>query len=284
MSSLIAAIPTPPVNFKASSAQDVFSIAQMVLCAVGFLLAFRELRRGRGPVLLWFLLGGFLACLWEPIVDVLGQCWLPSRGQHWEAFTLLNRHVPLMMPFVYSWFVGGQAYLFYRLFERGTTRRRLFELWGLVFLVNIALETPGIATDVYTYYGKQPLDLWGFPLWWGFVNPLMPMIAATLVLRLRSHITSGAMLAVATILIVPSADGVANAFAAWPVIAALNTDVGYAGTWIASFVTLGLAAFVVWIIGLVVAPEPADLPAAVATTPASTSRPQPLEAPIPALH
>jgi hypothetical protein len=257
---VLAAIPTPPFGFKASSAQDVFSIAQMVLCAGMFMYAFRELARGRGPIFLWCLLGGFLAVVWEPIVDVLGQCWLPSRGQHWEAFTLLNRHIPLMMPFVYSWFVGGQAYLFYRLFQRGITRRQLFQLWGLVFLVNICLETPGIATNVYTYYGKQPFDLWGFPLWWGFVNPLMPMIAATLIFKLKPYLTA-VPLAIATILFVPCADGVANAFAAWPVIAALNTDVGYVGTWIGGFVTLGLAAFLVWIIGLLVARPVAVMPA-----------------------
>ena len=249
---ILAAIPNPPFGFKASSAQDVFSIAQFVVCGVMFLFAFREIRRGRGPIFLWCLLGGFIAVIWEPIVDVLGQCWLPSRGQHWEAFTLLNRHIPLMMPFVYSWFVGGQAYLFYKLFERGITQRRLFQLWGLVFLVNICLESPGIITDVYTYYGKQPFDIWGFPLWWGFVNPLMPMIAATMIYKLKPHLTPMTR-AIATIAIVPSADGVANAFAAWPVIAALNTNVGYAGTWIASFMTLGLAAFIVWIIGLLVA-------------------------------
>jgi hypothetical protein len=274
---LLAAIPLPPVNFKASSAQDVFSVAQMVVCGALFLLAFRELRRGKGPIFLWCLLGGFVAVLWEPIVDVLGQCWLPSRGQHWEAFTLLNRHIPLMMPFVYSWFVGGQAYLFYTLFQKGIDRRRLFQLWGLVFLVNICLESPGILTNVYTYYGKQPMDIWGFPLWWGFVNPLMPMIAAVLIFRLKPYLNAW-QLAVATIFILPCADGVANAFAAWPVIAALNTDGGYVGTWIASFITLGLAAFVVWIISLLVA-QPAPASAAVAPT-ASSREPAPPHVPV----
>jgi hypothetical protein len=292
MGSLIAAVPAPPVNFKASSFQDVFSIAQMVLCGVAFLFAFRELYRGRGPVFIWFLLGGFIACLWEPIVDVLGQCWLPTRGQHWEAFTLLGRHIPLMMPFVYSWFVGGQAYLFYRLFTRGTTRRRMFELWALVFLVNIALETPGILTNVYTYYGKQPFDIWGFPLWWGFVNPLMPMIAATLVFRLKPYMTA-VPLAIATVLVVPSADGVANAFAAWPVIAALNTDVGYVGTWIGGCLTLVLAGFVVWIIGLVVTSPGAPIEAGTAVHVGAASvrsaagngaPPSPIEQPVPALN
>ena len=273
MLNLLAAIPNPPFNFKASSAQDVFSVAQFVVCGVMFLFAARELRRGKGPIFLWCLIGGFFAVIWEPIVDVLGQCWLPSRGQHWEAFTLLNRHIPLMMPFVYSWFVGGQAYLFYRLFENGIDRRRLFQLWGLIFLVNICLETPGIATDVYTYYGKQPMDIWGFPLWWGIINPLMPMVAATMIYKLKPYLTEWWALAAATIIILPGADGVANAFVGWPVITALNTDVGYVGTWVASFITLAIGAFTVYMISLLVA-RPAEVraqvPAPAAPVPTAT--------------
>ena len=253
--SLLGAIVQPPVHFKASGAQDVFSIAQFVVCGGMFAFAIREALRGRGPIFLYCLIGGAIAVVWEPIVDVLGQCWLPSRGQHWEAFTLLGRHIPLMMPFVYSWFVGGQGYLFYRIFDRGLDRRQLLQLWGVVFLVNIALESPGIIADVYTYYGKQPFDIWGFPLWWGFVNPLMPMIAGAMIYKLRPHLeqAGGLALALAVVAIIPMADGIANAAAGWPVIAALNTHVGYAGSWIGGFVTLGLALFVVWIIGLVVA-------------------------------
>jgi hypothetical protein len=262
MSALLAAIPQPPINFKASSAQDVFSIAQMVVLAVMVIFALRELARGKGPIFLCCLIGGAIAVLWEPIVDVLGQCWLPSRGQHWEAFTLLNRHVPLMMPFVYAWFVGGQGYLFYRLFDRGISRRQLFQLWGLVFLVNICLESPGVLTNVYTYYGKQPMDIWGFPLWWGIINPLMPMIAGAAIYKLKPLLNTPQLI-VATIAIIPCADGAANAIVGWPVIAALNTNVGYAGTWVASFLTLGLGASAVWLVSLLVA-RPAAVPVAAA--------------------
>jgi hypothetical protein len=179
-----------------------------------------------------------------------------------------------MMPFVYSWFVGGQAYLFYRLFERGITRRQLFQLWGLVFLVNIALETPGIATNVYTYYGKQPMDIWGFPLWWGIINPLMPMTAATMIYKLKPYLTEWWALAAAVIIIIPGADGVANAFVGWPVITALNTDVGSTGSWVASFITLGIGAFTVYMISLLVE-HPATVPAAAVQVPAATRAPSP---------
>jgi hypothetical protein len=248
----------------------VFSIAQFVVFGVMVFFAVRELVQGRGPIFLCCLIGGWIAVIWEPIVDVLGQCWLPSRGQHWEAFTLLNRHIPLMMPFVYSWFVGGQGYLFYRIFEHGIDRRRLFGLYGLVLLVNIALESPGILSNVYTYYGKQPMDIWGFPLWWGIVNPLMPMIAGAAIYKLKPLLTTPQLVA-AVIAIIPCADGIANAAAAWPVIAALNTNVGYAGTWVASFITLGLGLSITWIVSLLVArprtaPATATAPAPVAPT------------------
>lgn len=248
---VLGSVLLPPYNFKASGAQDVFSIAQFVVCGAMFMFAGRELLRGKGPIFLYCLIGGAIAVIWEPIVDVLGQCWLPSRGQHWEAFTLLGRHIPLMMPFVYSWFVGGQGYLFYRIFQRGIDRRQLFQLWGIVFLVNVALESPGVIAHVYTYYGKQPMDIWGWPLWWGFVNPLMPIIAGAMIYKLRPYLT-GIWTAVAVIAIIPMADGIANAAAGWPVIVSLNTSVGYVGTWIASFITLGLSLFVVWIVGLLV--------------------------------
>lgn len=282
MHSVFAGVPQPPVNFEASSFQDVFSIAQFVVCGAMFLFAFRELARGKGPVFLCCLIGGGIAVVWEPIVDVLGQCWLPSRGQHWIAFTILGRHVPLMMPFVYSWFVGGQGYLFYRIFERGIDRRRLFGLWGLVFLVNIALETPGVTTNVYTYYGHQPMNIWGFPLWWGIVNPLMPMIAGAVIYKLKPRLGTLPLMA-AVVMLIPMADGVANAAVAWPVIVALNTHVGYVGSWIASFITLGLGGFVVWMLSLLVGqPQtaPAAAPASEQRSPTPASPPSNVPAPV----
>ncbi|HEV3056436.1 MAG TPA: hypothetical protein VGX45_17370 [Solirubrobacteraceae bacterium] len=267
MHQLLGTIVQPPVNFKASSFQNVFSIAQIVVFAVMVAFALRELARGKGPIFISCLIGGAIAVIWEPIVDVLGQCWLPSRGQHWEAFTLIGRHIPLMMPFVYSWFVGGQGYLFYRIFDRGIDRRRLFQLYGLVMLVNVALESPGVLTNVYTYYGKQPMDIWGLPLWWVIINPLMPMIAGAAIYKLKPLLTTPQLI-VAVIAIIPCADGAANAIVGWPVIAALNTNVGYAGTWVASFITLGLGLSVAWLMSLLVARPSVAVATAPATVPA----------------
>jgi hypothetical protein len=166
--------------------------------------------------------------------------------------------MPLYIVFVYPWYVGGLGYLAYRLFQRGVTMRDLFALWGLDFVINIVLETPGIKAGTYLYYGHQPFDFWGFPLWWGFVNPLMPMLAGAAIYRLLPHLNR-AWKQAAVIAIIPMADGAANGAAGWPTYAALNQrDVSYVWTHLAALVTLGLALFVVWMIGLAVARPAAE--------------------------
>jgi hypothetical protein len=111
--------------------------------------------------------------------------------------------------------------------------------------------------NTYTYYGKQPLEILGFPLWWGFVNPVMPMLAGALIYRLRPQLTSAWKL-LAIIPIIPMADGIANAAAGFPMWIALNQNhPSYLWTYIAMFGTLGLALYCVWIISLAVA-RPAE--------------------------
>jgi hypothetical protein len=268
MINTLATVAQPPINIKMSGAQGWFTIFQLLPLTILAGIGVRHVMRGEGPVLLLCLVGGLIACLWEPIVDVLGMCYLPGKGQ-WNAFTVFDRPIPWLIPAVYSWYVGGMGYLAYRLFERGTDRRTVFRLWALLFAVNIVLESPGIIADVYTYYGKQPLNIWGFPLWWGFVNPVMPLIAGALIYKLRPHLRSSwALLGI--IPLIPMADGLANAAAGWPVFTALNSSLGYAGTYAAAFATLALSLYVVWWVSLAVA-RPAEH-AQAARTKASSGR------------
>jgi hypothetical protein len=252
---MLAAIPQPPTYLAMpKTAETVFNIFIFLPLGIALALGVRQLVRGQGPILLYCIAGGALAAVFEPIVDVLGLVYLKEQGAV-HTFTVLGRTMPLYICFVYPWYVGGLGYLAYRLFDRGITMRALFGLWAVVGVVDIALETPGILLHTYLYYGRQPLDIWGFPLWWGFVNPVMPMVAGALIYKLRPHLSGWGLLAV--IPCIPIADGVANAAAGWPMWAALNqTDVSYVWSYLAALVTLGLSLFCVWIIGLVVARPP----------------------------
>jgi hypothetical protein len=257
MSALLATIPQPPVHSAMpKTAETVFNIFIFIPLGIALAIAIRHLTKGKGPILLYCLVGGALAATFEPIVDVLGLVFLKERGAL-GTFTILGRTVPLYICFVYPWYVGGLGYLAYKLFQRGITVRLMFQLWLLDCVVDVFLETPGLLLHTYTYYGKQPLEILGFPLWWGFINPVMPMLAGALIYRLRPQLTSPWKL-LAIIPIIPIADGVGNAAAGFPMWIALNQNhSSYLWTYIASAVTLGLALYAVWIISLAVA-RPAE--------------------------
>ena len=247
-------VPQPPTHLAMpKTAELVFTVFIFIPLAVCLVIAIRQALRGQGgALLLCCIAGGAFAAFFEPIVDVLGMCYLKEKDAI-GTFTVLGRTVPLYICFVYPWYVGGLGYLAYRLFARGVTVRDLYVLWALDCVVDIALETPGILAGTYLYYGNQPFDIWGFPLWWAFVNPVMPMLAGALIYKLKPHLGTGWRL-LGIVPLIPAADGMANAAAAWPMWISLNqTDVSYVWTYLAALVTLGLSLFAVWIISLAVA-------------------------------
>jgi hypothetical protein len=256
LADLIAAVPQPPVDdAMPQTAETIFNVFIFIPLGIALAIAVRHLIRGKGPLLLYCIAGGALAATFEPIVDVLGLVYLKEVDAT-GTFTVLDRTMPLYICFVYPWYVGGLGYLAYKLFERGIDTKGLFALWALDCIVDILLESPGILAGTYLYYGQQPFDIWGFPLWWGFVNPVMPMLAGAFIYKLKPHLTGWKLVGV--IPLIPMADGIANAAAAWPMWITLNqTDVSYLWTYAAGFATLGLSLYAVWIISLVVA-RPAE--------------------------
>jgi hypothetical protein len=273
MPAIMANIPQPPIGMHMPQvAQAIFTIGGGVPLVIAIVIAVRKLRAGEGPLLAFCLLGGAACALYEPLVDVLGLVYLPAHGAI-GTFTFLGRQMPLFVPLEYPWYVGGLAYITCRQFERGIDRRGVFRLWGTFILVNYALEAPGLLTNVYTYYGKQPFNIWGHPLIWGGANALTALMAGALVYTVRPHLGRGwRLLGVAPLIFV--ADGFANAGPGWPVYIALNDhSLPHLWTYVSGLITAGLTAYLVWFISLVVsrpsaaavrsnssAPEPAVSP------------------------
>jgi hypothetical protein len=249
---LLATIPQPPTHLPIpKTAEIIFTIFSFLPIPLTLAAAARDLIRRHDPLLLYCLIGGTLSVLFEPIVDILGLCFLKSNGAI-GTFTIIDRTIPLYLIPVYTWYVGGLAYVFYRLFERGITTKMVFGLWAVGCVANIFDETPGLLMGVYTYYGHQPLNIWGLPLWWIFVNSLIPLTAATLIYKLKPRLNGWKLIAV--IAFIPMADGIANAATAWPVWMALNqTDVSYVWTYLAALVTIGLAGLFTWVVAGIVA-------------------------------
>lgn len=239
--------PTTPMPFVP---EMIFTVFLGIPVLFGVFFAIKHLIIGRGPLLAYCLIGGGIACLFEPIVDTLGLCYIRQNAAT-MTFSSMGRDFPLFINFVYIWYVGGLAYLAYRIYSTGVTRKMVFQLYLIDVFINIWLESPGVLMGAYEYYGPQPLNFWGLPLWWVCVNPLMPMTAGALIYRLSPYLPGWRLALV--IAFIPMSDGIANGAAAWPMWTALNLDAPLVVTHLAWLVTLGLALTSVWILSFVVA-------------------------------
>jgi hypothetical protein len=247
---MLAAVPSPPTGLRMPHvAELVFTTGGAVPLVVTVLLALQHLRTGRGPLLAFCLLGGLAASLFEPFVDVMGLVYLTEDGSI-GTFTFLGRTMPLFVPVIYPWYIGGFAYLTCRRLAQGVTVRSVFALWGTFVLVNFALEAPGLLTGVYNYYGHQPFNLWGHPLWWGCANAFTALVAGALVYVVRPFLGTGWRLAGVIPLIFVS-EGLSNAGTGWPMYVTLGGDMSYPWTYGSALVTVGLIAFLVWVIALI---------------------------------
>lgn len=215
---------TAPVDMVMPAlAQTWMGYLNWSLVLVVLFFALRYWKSSGSPVGVLFLLGGALATLNEPIVDVLGKVWFPAVGAE-VLITAWGVSIPTYMVPVYAWYVGGQAFLAYRLYERGLTTKQMFRLYAAFAAVNVLLEVPGLQIPMYSYYGNQPFVVLGFPLWWTFVNALMPMTMAALVFRLDPVLRGPRRL-----LVIPMtwmAAAAVNGMVAAPVWVALNAEGG----------------------------------------------------------
>jgi hypothetical protein len=249
---------TAPVQMPMPQAAQLWMhILNWALVAVVLVLALNHWRKRGSAVGLWLVLGGALTTLNEPIVDVLGKCWFPAIGSQ-VLLKAWGVSIPSYMVAVYAWYVGGQAFLAYRLYETGISRRGLFRLYAAFAVVNLFLELPGLnlPMPMYSYYGNQPLLLFHFPLWWIFCNALMPMMIAGVAYAARQALRGarGALL-------VPLAwmtAGATNGLIAAPVWLALNVEGSSLGlTHAAAAVSFGMGLMVCYGLGLAVAADAA---------------------------
>jgi len=201
--------------------QLIFLVANTVVCAIAFAYAERHRRRTGSTVGFLLLLAGAATVINEPVVDILGLCWFAKQGSI-GLFTAWGVTIPAFMLPVYCWYVGGQSLFAYTAMQAGMTASRLYRLYGIFALVNVALELPGLNMGIYAYYGKQPFEVLGFPLWWPICNALMPIVMAALAHLLFPSLRGISRLL--AILLGPMAAGLTNGAIGIPVWVALNSS------------------------------------------------------------
>lgn len=244
-------IPGPPVGAAVNpTAQAIFTAICLLPALVCIGLAIKSLVKDRNGLWPIFLLGGTIGMFVEPILDYMGGVWWPVHGD-WEAFRLLDVNIPLLVCFVYPWLLGGQAYYTYRAFQRGITVRRLWVLVGLFAVNDIVLETIGVRLlNVYSYFGTQPMNPWGLPLWYIPCNAVGPVVAAALFYVMRHHLRGWRMLA--GVWFFPMSFVGVYAACGWPVWISLNSEWGMAASTAASLLVFVQAALIVMVVAKMV--------------------------------
>ncbi len=246
----------------------------VLLVAVGF--GVREWRRTRQPLLLAVLIGGALCTLIEPVVDAVGQVYLREHNAT-LVFTLAGRGMPIWVPPFWAVFGGLQTYLFCNLLRSKPDARRYWRVVGTVFSIALLLEIPSTALGLYEYFGRQPFNPTGMPLWWLFTY-LGGLGAAALIVG-NPEIFRGARVFLAVPL-VPSAIGAWMVATGWPTFLALQSGAGMAVTYPAAVLTAGLSVLGVAVVARGFASgAPATAGAAARSGPAPT----PATAPVGAL-
>jgi hypothetical protein len=234
-----------PLHDEPSGAVAVYTVL-MTAITIGvlayWLLSANE--RRRGPLLPLLLLGGFLSAVMEPVLDNLILYWYPPHNSL-QAFDAWGRSIPWFVPIGYAWYCGALPYVAFRIFERGTSTRRIWQLLGAVVLVDaLAISTAGwLGTS--GFYGNQPFNPWGtYPLWWPAVDGPHVMVGGAilclLVPRLRGR-SRAVLVAVPTLTL-----ALVTGLCTWPIALALNSGWSDVPTHIAGAVTLVIGGALVW--------------------------------------
>jgi hypothetical protein len=217
----------PPVDIALTSVDAIIAnwiiVIQSAIILGAIVFAGRYWVKSKSPMLALILVGGAVANLAEPFVDLVGACWHPIINQH-TLFENMDRPLPVWLFFSYITYFGCLTMWTFNAFNRGASRRAIW-LWFLVPVAfDILMEEAmlGFSNSLYVYYGNQPLKIHGFPIWWAAANGSGIMISALVITLFASTLRGWRMLAVPFITIMSY--GAAMGMVALPSIIVINSE------------------------------------------------------------
>jgi hypothetical protein len=177
----------PPIKDTVYPIYAIFTTISCAILAAFIVFAVHRWIQHRDGVPAMFLAGGALASLFEPILDVNGGVWYTETGGI-VPLTLLGIRMHLFIFTSYVWIIGGQAYLCWRAFDQRWPLPKFVRLIVFVELTDIVTELVGVGFGTYGYFGNQPFQVFGFPLWYSIVNTVGPLIAGASYYLGRPHL------------------------------------------------------------------------------------------------
>jgi hypothetical protein len=240
MTGVPAIVDQPPLDMtSAVGAQQTMQYAVGAVMVAMLLGAAWHWRRSGRPTGLLLLVGGLLCSLNEALVDLLGHCFFPK--DHGIAYTASGYSVPWWVVTAYVAYFGGLTWLNSEFLRTRPTRQRMWTIIAGVWVLNLILEMPPLASKVYVYFGEQPFMVGGFPLNWLVINALGSLFAAVLVYRFSAWFTGPKQL---LLVLVPYSTYFISWVAHMPLFGTLNADVPSSVRWGAAVISglLGLVA------------------------------------------
>lgn len=231
-------IPQPPLDMVVPELPlQIFTAINLLALLIFFVLLLRESMRCRSPLPLLFLAGGGAGILLEPLLDFMCKVWYPLGPA--AAITAFDVAVPYWVWMAWAIYFGAQSYYLYRALERGMDPRRLYWLVPMFWVSNIVIEVPGLSLGLYTYYGEQAFQFFGFPVWMGLENAMGPVSIAVVMLRLKPWLNDARIWL--TPIIVPAAALACASVVGFPMWLALNSGGGSGASIAATFVVAASA-------------------------------------------
>jgi hypothetical protein len=234
----------PPTTLHSSATAEAVALGGMAVTLVVLFIWAALRREWMLPVM---LVGAAAASLVEAQLDVLSRIWWAEDLV--GAYEYFGVHVPLFAVMGYSLLIGGGAYGTYRIIRSGATRSRVFALAAAFFVVESSFEIVWMGFDVYEYFGPQPLEVLGFPLYWGIVNTCTAVTAGYVIFRVRPLLRGPSVLLLA--LVPPLAFGVDFAVS-WPTWGAIHAGFSSLALSFVAFITIALCALELWIVSTAV--------------------------------
>lgn len=187
---------TPPGEFVSNppGVELTFTLACAAVVVIGLVAMLAHWRRSGSPVGALVLLGGMLACIQEPMVDTLGNMYIPPS--HYTLFTTYGREMPWFAPFGYGLYFGIPMFLYIRAAQRGAGRAYFQKLFAGSFALELVFELIAVNGNFYTYYGEQPFRFFELPLHWMTLNMAAAWVAAAAVYKALPHLAGWRMAAV----------------------------------------------------------------------------------------
>lgn len=205
MSNLLAgalsAVPlgTPPDNLESNSrgVELAFTLACAGVVVVGLIMMLLHWRRAGSAFGLMVLIGGMLACIQEPMVDTLGNMYIPPS--HFTVFTTYGREMPLFAPFGYGLYFGIPMFLYIRAAQQRAGLGHFQKLFLGSLALELAFEITAVKGDFYDYYDEQPFRFFELPVHWMTLNMAAAWVAAAAVYKALPYLPGWRIVAVVPI-------------------------------------------------------------------------------------